>query len=191
MTQNLSAMRSPIYKNLGKTLKLHRISLLFVVFLVAPVSIASSVEDDRQLSFYHTHTAESLTVTYFKDGEYDPSALQELNHFLRDFRTGDATQMDPAVFDILHEILEETGSTGTYEVISAYRSPKTNEMLRSKSSGVASNSQHLHGTAIDVRLRGVDTAKLRDVAISLQRGGVGYYRSSDFIHVDTARVRTW
>lgn len=172
-------------------MKLHRILLLFVVLVVAPVSIASSSTGDRQLSFYHTHTAESLTITYFKDGEYIPSALQALNHFLRDFRTGDATEMDPAVFDILHEILQETGSTGTFEVISAYRSPKTNEMLRSKSSGVARNSQHLHGNAIDVRLRGVDTAKLRDVAISLQRGGVGYYRSSDFIHVDTARVRSW
>ena len=155
------------------------------------MSTALSKTDDRQLSFYHTHTAESLTVTYYRDGDYVPAALDELNYFLRDFRTGDVTEMDPAVFDILHDIYVQTGSTGTYEVISAYRSPKTNEMLRSKSNGVARNSQHLHGNAIDVRLRGVDTAKLRDVAIALHRGGVGYYRSSNFIHVDTGRVRTW
>ena len=167
------------------------IALLAAVLFIAPVSTALSNTGDRQLSFYHTHTAESLTVTYYRDGEYVPAALDELNHFLRDFRTGDATEMDPAVFDILYDLRAKVGSNGTYEIISAYRSPKTNEMLRSKSNGVARNSQHLHGNAIDVRLRGVDTAELRDAAISLQRGGVGYYRSSDFIHVDTGRVRTW
>jgi uncharacterized protein YcbK (DUF882 family) len=117
--------------------------------------------------------------------------LDDLNHFLRDFRTGDAAEMDPAVFDILHEIQRRSGSAGTFEVISAYRSPATNEMLRDKSSGVAKNSQHLLGKAIDVRLTDLDTAELRDVALSLGRGGVGYYHDSDFVHVDTGSVRQW
>jgi uncharacterized protein YcbK (DUF882 family) len=99
--------------------------------------------------------------------------------------------MDPGVFDILFEIQQASGSTGTFEVISAYRSPATNEMLRSNSSGVAKNSQHLLGTAIDVRLTDLDTVELRDVALELQRGGVGYYNKSDFVHVDTGRVRQW
>jgi uncharacterized protein YcbK (DUF882 family) len=169
----------------------HRILLLITVLVVTPFAVTNSKTDERQLSFYHTHTAEALTVTYYRDGEYVGSALAELDHFLRDFRTGDAVSMDPAVFDVLHEIQLESGSTGTYEIISAYRSPATNEMLRDNSSGVAKNSQHLLGKAIDVRLTDLDTSELRDVALSLQRGGVGYYKKSDFVHVDTGRVRQW
>ena len=169
----------------------HWIILLIAVLVIAPFGATKSKTDERLLSFYHTHTSESLTVTYYRDGEYVASALAELNDFLRDFRTDDATSMDPAVFDILHEIQTESGSTGTYEIISAYRSPATNEMLRDKSNGVARNSQHLLSKAIDVRLTDIDTAELRDVALSLQRGGVGYYEESDFVHVDTGRVRRW
>lgn len=169
----------------------HWITLIIAALAIAPFAATNSKTDERQLSFYHTHTSESLTVTYFRDGGYVTSALAGLNHFLRDFRTGDAANMDPAVFDILHEIQAESGSTGTYEIISAYRSPATNEKLRSKSSGVARNSQHLLGKAIDVRLTDLETAELRDVALSLERGGVGYYDKSDFVHVDTGRVRQW
>lgn len=169
----------------------YKTQFLIAIVAILPFAATVSKTDDRQLSFYHTHTAESLTVTYYRDGEYDASALNELSHFLRDFRTGDAIEMNPGVLDILHEIQVKTGSTGTYQIISAYRSPATNEMLRGKSSGVARNSQHLLGNAIDVRLTDLDTAKLRDVALSLQRGGVGYYRESDFVHVDTGRVRQW
>jgi uncharacterized protein YcbK (DUF882 family) len=169
----------------------HWIILLIAVLAIVPFGTTKSKTDERQLSFYHTHTSESLTVMYYRDGEYVASALTELNDFLRDFRTDDATSMDPAVFDILHEIQTESGSTGTYEIISAYRSPETNEMLRDNSNGVAKNSQHLLGKAIDVRLTDLDTAALRDVALSLQRGGVGYYDKSDFVHVDTGRVRQW
>jgi len=165
--------------------------LLIVVLAIVPVATTDSKTDERQLSFYHTHTSESLTVTYYREGVYVLSALADLNHFLRDFRTDDAVDMDPAVFDILYEIQIESGSTGTYQIISAYRSPATNDMLRGKSSGVAKNSQHLLGKAIDVRLTDLDTAKLRDTALSLQRGGVGYYDESDFVHVDTGRVRQW
>ena len=162
-----------------------------IILFVAPLAADDSPSDERSLSFYHTHTSESLTVTYFRDGEYVTSALVELNQFLRDFRTRDEIEMDPAVFDILHEIQQVSGSTGTFQVISAYRSPATNEMLRNNSGGVARNSQHLLGKAIDVRLTDLDTAELRDVAWSLQRGGVGYYSESDFVHVDTGRVRRW
>jgi len=169
----------------------HSTILLILILAIAPVATTDSKVDERQLSFYHTHTSESLTVTYFREGQYVPSALAELNHFLRDFRTGDAANMDPAVFDILFDIQIESASTGTYQIISAYRSSASNEMLRDKSNGVARNSQHLLGKAIDVRLTDIDTAKLRDVALSLQRGGVGYYKKSDFVHVDTGRVRRW
>lgn len=166
-------------------------TLLIVALAIVPVAATVSKTDERQLSFYHTHTSESLTVTYYRDGEYVPSALADLNHFLRDFRTDDAVNMDPAVFDILYDIQIASGSVGTYQIISAYRSPATNEMLRGNSNGVARNSQHLLGKAIDVRLTDLDTAELRDVALSLQRGGVGYYSKSDFVHVDTGRVRQW
>lgn len=166
-----------------------------LIFLLA-ISLVSAEaldlgEGTRRLSFYHTHTAEELSVTYYSNGAYDHAALAELNRFLRDFRTRDVTAMDPAVFDILFDIQQDSGSTGIYQVISGYRSMATNEMLRSNSGGVAKNSQHLLGKAIDVRLTDIDTTKLRDVAISLERGGVGYYRESDFVHVDTGRVRQW
>lgn len=166
-----------------------------LVFLSATSLLSAKAldldEGARQLSFYHTHTHEKLSVIYYSNGEYDTEALVELSDFLRDFRTGEAMEMDPAVFDILFDIQKETGSTGVYQIISAYRSPATNEMLRSSSSGVAKKSQHLVGKAMDVRLTDLDTAKLRDAAISLQRGGVGYYLESDFVHVDTGRVRQW
>ena len=99
--------------------------------------------------------------------------------------------MDPKLLDILYDLRGQLGSNETYEVISAYRSQKTNEMLRGKSGGVARNSQHLLGNAIDVRLRGVPTAELRDTALEMRRGGVGYYEKSDFVHIDTGRVRRW
>ena len=166
-----------------------------LIFLIAISLVLAAAPDPgeggRHLSFYHTHTKEELSVTYYSNGAYDDEALAELNHFLRDFRTRDVTEMDPAVFDILFDIQKDSGSTGVYQVISGYRSPATNEMLRSSSSGVAKNSQHLQGKAMDVRLTDLATIKLRDIAISLERGGVGYYRDSDFVHVDTGRVRQW
>jgi len=158
--------------------------------LLLPASRAFSV-DERELTFYHTHTRESLQITYAAGGEYIESALVEINAFLSDFRTGDITVMDPELLDLIYDVRRSLGSASTFEIISAYRSPKTNELLRDNSSGVAKNSQHLLGKAIDVRLRSVDTSELRDAAIALQRGGVGYYEDSDFVHVDTGRVRRW
>ena len=171
---------------------IRRITLiLLAVLLLGPISSLQPAEGVRHLSFYHTHTSEELSVTYYVGGVYDVAALSKLNHFLRDFRTGDETVMDPGVFDILFDIQQRSGSTGDYQVISAYRSSATNEMLRSRSGGVARNSQHLLGKAIDIRLTDLDTAKLRDLAVALQRGGVGHYGDSDFVHVDTGRVRRW
>ncbi len=171
----------------------NRCLAILLLIVLSPQSISSlePTEDMRQLSFYHTHTAEKLSVTYYVEGEYVASAISKLDHFLRDFRTQDKTEMDPGVFDILFEIQQHSGSTGVYQVISAYRSPATNEMLRSGSGGVARNSQHLLGKAIDVRLTDLDSAKLRDVALSLKRGGVGYYSESNFVHIDTGPVRRW
>jgi len=158
--------------------------------LLLPASRAFSV-DERELAFYHTHTRESLQITYAVGGEYIESALIEINAFLSDFRTGDETVMDPELLDLIYDARQSLGSNSTFEIISAFRSPKTNEMLRGNSSGVAKNSQHLLGKAIDIRLRSVDTSELRDAAIALQRGGVGYYQDSDFVHVDTGSVRRW
>lgn len=145
----------------------------------------------RTLSFYHTHTGERLRLTYAEKGEHIPEALDEITHFLRDFRTGDHHPIDPSLLDVLHQLRVQAGDRGTYEIISAFRSPRTNEMLRNNSNGVAQRSLHMEGRAIDVRLRGVPTAKLRDMALNLKAGGVGYYARSDFIHVDTGRVRFW
>jgi len=165
--------------------------LSLLSLLLLPWGIDASASGDRLLSFLHTHTNQRITVTYYCDGAYVPEALEELNRFLFDFRTGDVVDMDPELFDILHSLQKTTGSTGTFEVISAYRSPETNEMLRRRGSGVAQHSQHLLGKAIDVRLTDVDTRILRDVALSMESGGVGYYPRSNFIHVDTGRVRRW
>ncbi len=147
--------------------------------------------DAKQLSFYHMHTHETLDIVYFENGKYVASALEEINRFLGDFRTGDTTVMNPGLLDLIYDIRAALGSHGTYEIISAYRSPKTNEMLRATGGGVARNSQHLLGTAIDVRLEDIPIEELRDAAVAMHRGGVGFYKQSDFVHIDTGRVRRW
>jgi len=158
--------------------------------VASPLRHAHAI-DERRLDFHHTHTGKRLDVAYKRNGKYVPDALNEINAFLQDFRTGESAEIDPQLLDLIYDLRQEFGGEGTYEVISAYRSPKTNDMLRSRSSGVAKNSQHLVGKAIDVRLTGVELPKLRDTAIAMQRGGVGYYERSNFIHVDTGRVRRW
>ena len=171
------------------------IPALLGIFLtsLATISQSTTAADVRELTFYHTHTGKRLNVVYWQDGTYVGAALDEINAFLSDFRTGDRVEMDPALLDLIWDVRESLDSDGTYQIISAYRSPKTNEMLRgqSASSGVARKSQHILGKAIDVRLEGVQTTALRDAAIRLQRGGVGYYEKSDFVHMDTGRVRRW
>jgi uncharacterized protein YcbK (DUF882 family) len=158
---------------------------------VVPGRLLAGPRDERLLSFVHTHTHEHLTVPYFADGAYLPEGLASLNTFLRDHRTGEEHVIDPALFDILNDLRLATGTRSPFQVISGYRSPRTNSMLREGSRGVAQGSLHLQGRAIDVRLDDVGSATLRDAAIELRRGGVGYYRGPDFVHVDTGRVRRW
>ena len=145
----------------------------------------------RALRFDNLHTNEKLSVEYFAAGGYLPDALSAVNHLLRDFRTGDVGTIDPGLLDLLHELAAITGSQRAFHVISGYRSPATNQTLRQNSSGVASGSLHLRGQAIDIRLADVPLATLRDAARSMRWGGVGYYAASDFVHVDTGRVRSW
>lgn len=145
----------------------------------------------RRLNFYHTHTGESLDIVYREGADYLPGALGSINRFLRDFRTGESHPIDPNLIDQLHDIQLALGNSGRFEIISGYRSPKTNNMLASKSSGVAKRSLHMQGRALDIRITDVPTANLRAAALELQRGGVGYYPKSKFIHVDTGRVRRW
>lgn len=149
--------------------------------------------DTRTLSFHHIHTDERLTVTFKKNGKYDESALKQLNQFLRDWRNDDVTNMDPHLFDLLWEIHRETRAKGPITIISAYRSPQTNAMLRARGRGVARFSQHMSGKAIDFYIPDVELAELREMGMRLQRGGVGYYPTSGspFIHVDTGSVRHW
>lgn len=145
----------------------------------------------KSLSFYSLHTGENLEVTYWVDGSYVPEALEKVNHILRDWRAGKIHPIDPTLLDYLFELRGAMDSTAPFNVISGYRSPETNEMLRKKGSGVAKNSLHLRGKAIDVSLPGRDLAKLRKTAIAMRRGGVGYYPTLGFVHVDTGRFRTW
>ncbi len=147
--------------------------------------------EPRRLELDHCHTREKLSVTYCEAGCYLPEALERVDHFLRDFRTGEVHAIDPRLLDILHELGRATASKAPFQVISGYRSPTTNEMLRERGSGVASRSLHMSGKAIDVRLGDVPTRVLRDTALRLGRGGVGYYPGPDFVHVDTGRVRRW
>ena len=145
----------------------------------------------RELSFYHTHTGERLDVCYHDGKTYVQDALSSIDYLLRDFRTGEVHPIDRGALDLLCDLRAVTGHAGRFEIISAFRSERTNEMLRTGSRDVARYSLHIDGRAVDVRLAGFDTARLRDAAIALQRGGVGYYAESDFVHVDTGRIRRW
>lgn len=147
--------------------------------------------DTRNLKFYHTHTGDSVDVTYYLNGAYNPHAMEDLKVFLADWRDAQQQEIDPQLLDILWQVQQKTGNDDVFEVISAYRSSQTNEMLRQNSTGVAKTSQHVLGKAIDVRLRGLDTTTLRDTARELGLGGVGYYASSNFVHIDSGRPRTW
>ena len=156
-------------------------------------STVASLREYR-LRFYHTHTGERLDVVYRRGDQYLPDALDELDHFLRDHRTGDVRHYDPRLFDLLHDLTASLGdSGGEIDVICGYRTPRSNEFLRLRSphTGVAQHSLHMQAEAIDIRLPGIPTAELRDAALRLHRGGVGYYRSSNFVHVDVGRVRHW
>jgi len=158
--------------------------------VLSPLAVLSKTIPGKKILFFHTHTKEHFQLPY-NGAKCPPAARKKLFSFLRDFRTGDVHPIDFRLMEILATIQRETGSKGVYEVISGYRSPKTNTSLRSNSTGVAKKSLHLKGKAIDIRLTDLPTAELRDVAISLKVGGVGYYAESDFVHLDTGAVRSW
>ena len=148
----------------------------------------------RSLSFFNTHTGERLKTTYCCDGKYEPQALKQINHILRDWRVNQVKPIDPKLLDLLHELSGTLEVDVPFHIISGYRSPTTNASLRSQGgahTGVASQSLHMIGKAIDIRLPGVKLDHLRGAARSLKLGGVGYYPSSNFVHVDTGRVRFW
>ena len=152
----------------------------------APASPAA-----RSLALWHTHTHETLRVAFADTAGYRAAALGEINSFLRDFRTREVHDIDPKLLDLLHRLAGELDAPEPYHVISGYRSPRTNTALRSKSGGVARYSLHMEGKAVDIRLPGVPLARVREAALDLKLGGVGYYPGSDFVHVDTGRVRAW
>ena len=152
----------------------------------------ASVPGTRGLALVHTHTHEKIDVVYAVDERYDPLALASLNRFLRDHYTGDVGIIDPRVFDLLHRVRQVLGSTSSFDIISGYRCPATNTRLReTRGGGVAKHSLHMEGRAIDVRLPGVSLADLRDAALSLRAGGVGFYPHEQFVHLDTGRLRSW
>jgi uncharacterized protein YcbK (DUF882 family) len=154
---------------------------------------AAALNETRTLSFHHTHSNEDLTVTFKRDGRYDEEALQQLNHYLRDWRSQDQTTMDRHLFDILWEVYRDVDGKKPIQIISAYRSPATNAMLRRRSSGVARFSQHMLGHAMDFFIPDVPLEQIRFAGLRLQRGGVGFYPTSGspFVHLDTGNIRHW
>jgi uncharacterized protein YcbK (DUF882 family) len=175
-----------------------------MLLCIAPIAVraqspAVSVEplaaQDAQahsLTLYNTHTAERITIVYRRGDKFNPDALAKLDFFLRDHQTNEVRHFDPRLYDILSDLTASIGHPGgQIDIVCGYRTPKTNESLRAHTSGVAKNSLHLQAEAIDLRIPGVDTLKLRKAVLALARGGVGYYPHSDFIHVDVGRVRQW
>lgn len=159
--------------------------------LALPRTALARTDPVRRLTFEHTHTGERLAVDYARGDEYLPDGLSQVNRLLRDFRTGEVHDIDKALLDLLHGLTTLTGTSRPFQVISGYRSPATNSMLRQRSEGVAGRSLHMQGMAIDIRLPDVPLAKLRQAALAASRGGVGYYPASNFVHVDTGRIRRW
>jgi uncharacterized protein YcbK (DUF882 family) len=145
-----------------------------------------------RLHFFHTHTGERLNIVYRNGEDYDQDSLARLKHYLRDHRTGETHDYDPRVFDLLHDLTTALGNPDLeIDVICGYRTPWSNEFLRTHGHGVARHSLHMRAMAIDIRVSGIPTAQLRNAALALRRGGVGYYAASNFVHVDVGRIRNW
>ncbi len=158
----------------------------------APVGNAVvSAEGEKSLSLYNIHTHEKLNIVYRRNGHLIPTALDQINHILRDRRNGEATTMQPALLDLLHQLQTELEHDGIIEVISAYRSPDSNARMAKVSRGVAKHSLHTRGMAMDIRLPGVPLENLHKAALDLRGGGVGFYPRDRFVHLDIGRVRRW
>lgn len=160
---------------------------------VVPTKVYASkaTQGARSLSLFNRHTGERQRADYWIDGKYQPDALSEFDQVLKDHRQNIVAPMDKRLFDLLHQLQTRIANDSEIHIISGYRSPKTNAMLAANSNGVAKKSYHMKGMAMDIAIPGVDLAVLRDAATSLKLGGVGYYKKSGFIHVDTGRVRAW
>jgi len=176
---------------------LYLIASLVALIVPAPalnpgVRIAAPTGPVYELRLYHTHTNERLDIIYRHGNSYDPVALEKLEHFLRDHRTNDVRAYDPRVFDLLHDLTSSLGRPNSeIDIVCGYRTPWSNAFLRSRSSAVAQHSLHMQAMAIDIRVPGVSTKQLRDAALRLHEGGVGYYAREQFVHVDVGRVRRW
>ncbi|MGB3338896.1 MAG: DUF882 domain-containing protein [Devosia sp.] len=164
-----------------------------ITVILPQAIVPAAAASERALYLYYTHTKETARIVFKRNGQYVQSGLSELNQFLRDWRRNEPTKMDPRLFDLVWEVYQEVGGTQPVNIVSAYRSPATNAMLADKSSGVADNSQHMRGTAMDFFIPGVPLARLRATAMRKQVGGVGYYPTSGspFVHLDTGSVRAW
>lgn len=164
-----------------------------VSVIVSPVSAWAKAKapTEKWLTFDNLHTGERLKTAYWQNGRYLPESLKEINYILRDFRTGDVKQIDRKLLDLLNALVNKVEAKEPFQVISGYRSPKTNAMLNRKSSGVAKKSYHMKGMAIDINLPSFRLSHIREAALDLERGGVGYYPKSGFVHVDVGPVRTW
>ena len=169
------------------------LGLVLTALTPAQTQNAQANGDTRTISLYHTHSGESIQATFRVNGQYDPNVLQKLNHFLRDWRNDDTIKMDPRLFDVVWETYRESGSQEPIQIVSAYRSPQTNAMLRRRSKAVAEFSQHMLGKAMDMHYTDVPMSRVREIAMRLQRGGVGYYPTagSPFVHLDVGNVRAW
>ena len=165
---------------------------LLLIASAASPSVPSVQPRDYCLRLFHTHTGERLNIVYRIGDQYVPDALAKVDHFLRDHRTGDVHHYDPRVFDLLTDLTAALGrANAELYVVCGYRTPRSNQYLRTHTTGVAQHSLHMLAEAIDIRLPGLKTSAVRDAALALRRGGVGYYGKSDFIHVDVGRVRRW
>ncbi|MCD8496807.1 MAG: DUF882 domain-containing protein [Alphaproteobacteria bacterium] len=195
---NSSDHDSSLFANLNRIerrdiLKGGLCTLLAGVLPLFPARSAYSAQNYQswRIAFRNTHTGESFSGVYRVGDKYLPDAFERINYVLRDFRNDEIFPMDPRVLDLVKTLHDRTGSDEPLEVLSGYRSPKTNTMLRHVSTGVAKNSLHMYGQAMDIRLPGYNTRRLRDVARKMKAGGVGYYPKSDFVHVDTGKIRSW
>ena len=163
--------------------------------LINPFSALAAIVPEpnsfKNLEFFNTHTHERLHICYYRNGKFDAKALSKINYILRDHRSREVKSIDIRLLDMLHALSLKTKTKALFNVISGYRSPATNRKLRKKGTGVASKSLHMQGKAIDIRIPGYSTRQLGNVARKMRVGGVGYYPKSDFVHVDTGRVRYW
>ncbi len=194
MTQSSPSRFGPVCSRLNRR-RFFLYGTVTAVNCFFPASILAAVDriltPEKSLSFYNTHTQENLDICYYRQGHYRTKALTQINYILRDHRTNEIRPIDTRLLDLLHDISSGLQNRSPFHVISGYRSPASNAKLRSKCKKVAAFSLHMKGKAIDIRLPGCPTRRLREAALNLRRGGVGYYPRTNFAHVDIGRVRHW